>query len=176
MLKQFYYDTEQQQVEVEITDITQKHRDNLSLAWNILRSHVSYHYDIITMVTNKVIIFNVDTYLRNSFATLSAQGIAFFNAYQETYNEVFFVDDIAHQTGHVVFNALIYDVEKFLLVIPETIIENVIVDNNIVETRDIHVIYHALYTYYTTFICLDACWQKKKVSKEILQYKGYIKS
>ena len=157
LLKQFYYNTEQHQVEVEIEEISQKHRKNLNLAWSILKKYVPFHYDIIKMATNRVVVFNVDTYLRNSFATLSAQGIAFFNAYQDTYNEVFFVDDIAHQTGHIIFNALIYDVEKFLLVKPETIIENIIVENNLVETRDIHVIFHALYTYYTTFICLNEC-------------------
>jgi hypothetical protein len=158
LLKQFYYDVEQSPVEVEIANITQKHKKNLRIAWNLIKDYVPNHYKIITETANRSIIFNVDTYLSNSFATLSAQGIGFFNAYQNDYNEVFFVDDIAHQTGHIIFNAMIYDIEKFLLIAPNTILQNVLSENDdIIETRDVHVIFHALYTYYTTFTCLDAC-------------------
>jgi hypothetical protein len=30
-------------------------------------------------------------------------------------------------------------------------------DGSIIENRDLYVIFHALYTYYTSFLCLDAC-------------------
>ena len=32
-------------------------------------------------------------------------------------------------------------------------------NGDLIENRDLHVIYHALYTYYTSFTCLDACLQ-----------------
>ncbi len=166
LLKQFYYDTGQLLVEVEITEITKKHRENLRKAWNLIRKHLPTHYETILLTTNRCVIFNVDSNLRNSFATLSAQGISFFNAYQDDYNEVFFVDDIAHQTGHIIFNAMIYEVENFLLVSPDTIIQNVEVEGILTESRDIHVIFHALYTYYTTFICLDACLEAGVFTKQ----------
>jgi hypothetical protein len=30
-------------------------------------------------------------------------------------------------------------------------------DGTFIENRDLYVLFHALYTYYTSFICLDAC-------------------
>lgn len=157
LLEQFYFDVNGAIIDVEIENITRKHKAHLAEAYGLLRKYVAKHFELIELACPKCIIFNVDTYLRNSFATLSAQGISFFNAYQDDYNEVFFVDDIAHQTGHVIFNALIYEVENFLLVNQETILQNVEVEHIVVETRNIHVIFHALYTYHITFNCLTSC-------------------
>jgi hypothetical protein len=179
ILNQFYYDVDEKIVTVEIEAITMRHKENLVKALNLIRQYVPDHYELLSMATRAVVIFNVDSYLRNSFATLSAQGIGFFNAYQETYNEVFFVDDIAHQTGHVIFNTLIYDAGKFFRIDPGTIMHNVMVEGVIVEKRDIQVILHALYTYYTTFICLDAClsadvFEKTKRHEALGRIRFYI--
>ena len=59
-------------------------------------------------------IFLADADRKNSFASVSVQGISFLNAYQKEYNEVFFMDDFAHQSGHVIFSAMIYDVDNFI--------------------------------------------------------------
>jgi hypothetical protein len=157
LLNQFYYDVKGASIDVEIEIITERNKIHLITAFNLIKKHSPEHFDLIQLACAKCVIFNVDTYLRNSFATLSAQGISFFNAYQENYNEVFFVDDIAHQSGHVIFNALIYEINDFMLLNPDTILQNVKVDGVLVETRNFHVIFHALYTYYTTFTCLSAC-------------------
>jgi hypothetical protein len=157
ILEQFYYDEHLKRIKVEIEEITKKHIHHLTQAFHLIKKYVPYHYKLIESVTKKVVIFNVNDDLRNSFATLSAQGIAFFNACQEDYNEVFFIDDIAHQTGHIIFNAMIYDIDEFLKAKPAYIVQELKNDEDkIVEARDIHVVFHALYTYYTTFICLDA--------------------
>jgi hypothetical protein len=157
ILEQFYYDEYSNRIEVEIENITKKHAGNLSKAFQLIKKHIPVHYQLIESVTKKVVIFNVNDDLRNSFATLSAQGIAFFNACQDDYNEVFFIDDIAHQTGHIIFNAMIYNINEFLKVKPGFVVQELKNDKGkTVETRDIHVVFHALYTYYTTFICLDA--------------------
>ena len=57
--------------------------------------------------------FRTDPKNTNSFATIKAHGMAFFNVYQDEYDEVFFVDDIAHQTGHIIFNVMIYESNRF---------------------------------------------------------------
>lgn len=161
LLKQCYYDVDSNLVEVEIEDITVKHREDLYEAWNLIKTLAPNHFEIIQKATSKCVIFNVDTYLRNSFATKQAQGVGFFNAYQPTYNEVFFVDDIAHQTGHVIFYKMIYEVENFIKIPSATVIQNIKVEDVIIEKRDIYIVFHALYTYYTTFLCLDACLDSK---------------
>ncbi|MEK6155028.1 hypothetical protein WIW50_17285 [Flavobacteriaceae bacterium 3-367] len=157
LLNQFYHDVNQTQLEVEISDITARHSENLNRVFDILKQTIPAHFELINRVTKKIVIFNVDTTLRNSFAALSAHGIGFINAYQEEYNEVFFIDDIAHQTGHIIFNTLIYDIPKFIKTDPSTIIQTLHLGNGTTETRSLYIIFHALYTYYTTFTCLNAC-------------------
>lgn len=161
LLKQFYYNTEHELLDVEIENVTKKHLNNITKAYLLIKQYVPTQFELIENYAPKCIIFNVDTYQRNSFATLSAQGIGFYNAYQDDYDEVFFVDDIAHQTGHVIFNVMIYESEKFFKISKDTILETInMPDGSLIENRDLHVIFHALYTYYTSFLCLDTCLEK----------------
>ncbi|WP_430429566.1 hypothetical protein [Maribacter litoralis] len=158
LLKQFYFNVEGKEINVEITEITKAHYQNVTKAYNILKKYVPDQFDLIEKYAGKCVIFNVDTYQRNSFAHISAQGIGFYNAYQKDYNEVFFVDDIAHQTGHVILNTITYNSEFFFKVDKNTIIDKIQQpDGTVVENRDLLIVFHALYTYYTSFICLNAC-------------------
>ncbi len=158
LLKPFYFNTENELLDVEIENITKKQIKNLTKAYQLIKENIPHQFKLIEKYAPKCVIFNVDTYQRNSFATLSAQGIGFYNAYQDDYDEVFFVDDIAHQTGHVLFNVMIYEAEQFFKISRNTILEVITMpDGSFIENRDLHVIFHALYTYYTSFICLNAC-------------------
>jgi hypothetical protein len=157
LFEQCYYDVEQNQISVEISAITQKHLKHLTKAFNLIKQYVPEYYTLLEFVLKQVVIFNVDTTLRNSFADLTAHGTIFINAYQEDYDEVFFVDDIAHQSGHVIMNALLYEPSEYFRVPENFTLEEIKLGNGNIEKRDIHVVYHALYTYYTTFICLDKC-------------------
>lgn len=157
LLNQCFFNTSNELIPVEIESISKKHLHNIVKAFSLIKDNAPGHYDLICSVTKKIIVFNVDTNLRNSFATMNAQGISFLNAYQKSYDEVFFIDDIAHQTGHVIFNAIICDFPNFLKINPETILENSNSKIDTVDTRSILTLFHALFTYYTTFICLDSC-------------------
>jgi hypothetical protein len=90
----------------------------------------------------------------NSFTSINAHGIAFFNVYQDDYDEVFFVDDIAHQTGHIILTTLFHDRKAIFKINENQQIEEII---NKEGHRDIYILFHALYTYYATFVCLDDC-------------------
>lgn len=157
LLECLYFNTEQNKVEVEIKNITRIHKHHITNALALIKEHIPHQFQLIEENCPKMVIFDVNTYLRNSFATLSAQGIGFLNAYQEEYNEVFFVDDIAHQTGHVLFNIIIYEVDNFISINPKTTIQSLKLYNNTTENRDVHTLFHALYTYYTSFMCINAC-------------------
>jgi len=180
LLKPFYFNTENELLDVEIENITKKQIKNLTKAYQLIKENIPHQFKLIEKYAPKCVIFNVDTYQRNSFATLSAQGIGFYNAYQDDYDEVFFVDDIAHQTGHVLFNVMIYEAEQFFKISRNTILEVVTMpDGGFIENRDLHVIFHALYTYYTSFICLDAClesnvWKGKQKHEAIGRIAFYI--
>ena len=180
LLKPFYFNTENELLDVEIENITKKQIKNLTKAYQLIKEDIPHQFKLIEKYAPKCVIFNVDTYQRNSFATLSAQGIGFYNAYQDDYDEVFFVDDIAHQTGHVLFNVMIYDAEQFFKISRNTILEVITMpDGGFIENRDLHVIFHALYTYYTSFICIDAClesnvWKGKQKHEAIGRIAFYI--
>ncbi|MFN7240466.1 MAG: hypothetical protein ACK5UE_09135, partial [Chitinophagales bacterium] len=173
------YNTEQNKVAVEIKNITRIHKHHITSALALIKEHIPHQFQLIEENCPKMVIFDVNTYLRNSFATLSAQGIGFFNAYQEDYNEVFFVDDIAHQSGHVIFNIVIYEAEKFIAIDPKTTLQSFQLYNNTTENRDVHTLFHALYTYYTSFLCLNACikanvWHEHKLHEAMGRISFYL--
>ncbi|KZS39724.1 hypothetical protein AWE51_08720 [Aquimarina aggregata] len=158
LLKKSYYNVDNEIIEVEIEKITRIQLNNITRAYNIIKNNAPEHFELIEMCNSKSVIFNVDTYQRNSFADVAAHGVGFYNAYQKEYDEVFFIDDIAHQTGHVIFSNMIFEIEDFLKIEKETILEEIKQpDGSVIENRNLHIVFHALYTYYTTFICLDAC-------------------
>ena len=158
LLQQCYYNVDEELIDVEITNITKVHIENITKAYHLIKKCAPEQYALIEKYAGKCVIFNVDTYERNSFADMTAHGIGFYNAYQKEYDEVFFVDDIAHQTGHVILNTILFDSEVFFRVDKNTVIETIKhPDGTFIENRDLFIIYHALYTYYASFICLSAC-------------------
>lgn len=166
-LKPFYCDSEGVLFDVEIQQISNHQIPNITKAYNLIKTNVPTQFELIEEYAPKCVIFNIDSYKRNSFATFAANGICFFNAYQDDYNEVFFIDDIAHQSGHVIFNTVTYDITKFLKISSTTILETINLPSGIpVEKRSVHIVFHALYTYYTTFICLDACISNNAFEKK----------
>lgn len=147
----------------EITQITQKHETHLSKAYQLIQKYIPHHFELINQYANKCVIFNTDPINKNSFAHKSAMGVAFYNAYQKNYNEVFFIDDIAHQTGHCLIFTLLFDKKQFFLIDDEdTLIQSLASElKNNHDNRNVEIWFHALYTYYTIFTCLDACIESK---------------
>lgn len=76
--------------------------DHLARALELIRTHWPAYHRQIEATVRQVVLFQSDTL--NSFATLSAHGVAFLNVRAHD-DEVFFVDDLLHQCGHVMFNA-----------------------------------------------------------------------
>lgn len=176
LLEQCFFNVDKKLIEVEIEQITEKHLVHLTKAYQLIKKNIPTQFQLIEKYANKCMVFNVDTYERNSFASPKAVGIGFYNAYQENYDEVFFVDDIAHQTGHVIFYTLLSNVEDFFKVPKETVLETIELPNGtFIENRDLYVLFHAFYTYYTSFTCLDACLDAGDFDKrQVHEAKGRI--
>ena len=153
LLENFYKDDNNHRIEVEIKRISLMHKDHLKKAFRIVETVYSDYMKLIKAAVKKVVVFNSDQ--QNSFASLSCQGIAFFNGYQSDYNEVFFIDDIAHQCGHVIFNILTYDKENYFKIDTETEVNQFYDNPN--DHRSIYTVFHALYTYYHIFNAFDRC-------------------
>ncbi len=126
----------------------------LSKALCLIKQNLYKHYQLIEQCCKKIVLFKTDSSNTNSFATINAHGIAFLNVYQESYNLVFFIDDIAHQTGHIILTTLLYDRKKIFKIDENQNIGEVLINN---DYRSFYTLFHAMYTYYTTFICLNAC-------------------
>lgn len=117
------------------------------------------YYNLMDICCKKMVLFKADPNYINSFATINAHGIAFFNVYQENYDEVFFVDDIAHQTGHIILTTLLFERNKFFLIDEN---KNIGIITNIdKEYRSFYILFHALFTYYTSLLCLNKCIENK---------------
>jgi hypothetical protein len=161
LLRKCFYDTNGKLLDIEVDEINKRCHSHLLEAITLMKELIPDHYNLITRSTKQIQVFNIDTYKSNSFATIGAQGIAFSNAYQEDYNEIFFMDDIAHQTGHIIMNCIVFNKEYFFKLSASSVLQQVFSDTGeLYETRDIEVLIHALFTYYSTFLVLDACLDK----------------
>lgn len=148
---------------VEITKITKKQINNLTKAYFFIKKVAPEHFNLINQYAKKCVIFETNPNNINSFAHRGALGIAFFNAYQSNYDEVFFIDDIAHQTGHVLMHTILFDKKKIFKIDDEnTKIQDYSINTkNIKDTRNVEVWFQALFTYYASFLCLDKCIEGK---------------
>jgi hypothetical protein len=135
-------------------ELFEKNITYLTNALSLIKNNSNKHFQLIEQCCKKILIFKTDTNNTNSFATIKAHGVAFLNVYQDDYDEVFFVDDIAHQTGHIILTTLLYDRKAIFKIDEEQNVEDIIEKK---DHRTIHILLHALYTYYTTFNCLDGC-------------------
>jgi hypothetical protein len=154
-----YYDVKGRIVAVEVENITRDNIEHLNNAIKILAKVAPSYYKELSAVICKMVIFNDPTLKRNSFATLSVHGCLFFNAYQADYNEIFFIEDIAHQGAHVIFNTIASNNKKKYFKVDS---ETYLTDKGFIgwmmnrfEKRTLFVLMHALHTYYAILICLD---------------------
>lgn len=130
-------------------------KKSLSRALSNIEQYSNNHYSLIEKCCKKIVLFKTDPKNTNSFATINAHGIAFLNVYQKEYDEVFFIDDIAHQTGHIIMTTLSFKRKEYFLIDENENIKSI--TNNPKEYRSLYILFHALYTYYTTTLCLDNC-------------------
>ncbi len=153
-IEKYFYDFNGDLVDVEIIDISEKQKKNLVSALNIIKS-VNYEwYLIMKSVTKKLMIFNDQQIKRNSFTSIFIHGFSLFNAFQENYNEVFFIEDISHQCGHTIFNAFLNSKIDLFLLNESTIIKS---NNPNSEGRSLVVVLHALYTYFAILENFEKC-------------------
>lgn len=150
----------------DISEISKKNINYLKKSYQLIKKNLPEYFLLIEKYCPRCIIFDTSPLNTNSFAYKGALGIAFYNAYQKKYDEVFFVDDIAHQTGHNLMYTMLLDKELFFNIDDENIsIQNLAFPHKIENNRSVEIWFHALYTYYASFICLDACLDNNDFSK-----------
>jgi HEXXH motif-containing protein len=116
-------------------------------------------YEAVRTVTRRIVLYNAD--LPNSFATLSAHGVAFLNVRDDN-EEMFFVDDLAHQCGHIMFNALTQEKERFLARPAATPLREFCPDQD--DPRSLYSAFHGLFTFSTILWALQASVAREGLS------------
>ncbi|NBA86611.1 hypothetical protein GVN16_12630 [Emticicia sp. CRIBPO] len=128
-----------------------KHQKQLEKAIDFFQNQVSDFWQLITGVNNQFVVFSSPNH--NSFASISHHGTAYFNVENKQKSPIFFIDDIAHQCGHVIFNVLTLEATKFLKVSKDYPLRGF--STNPQENRGVYGAFHGLFTYTTILHSLD---------------------
>jgi hypothetical protein len=129
-----------------------KHLKNVEKAFAIVQENFPAFYEMLQETVRRIVIFK--SAAQRSFASLQVNGAAFFNI-KEHDDEVFIVEDITHQCGHIVYYAVAYD-RKTLLAAPEdTPLKNF--TGNESDTRSVLNAFYALLPYCFSNYCSKLC-------------------
>jgi HEXXH motif-containing protein len=152
LLTRLYVDDDGLVVTPEVSEVIARHASQLARAFTILSEVFEEYAAIVRAVTRRVMLFHGPA--PNSFASLAAHGMVFLNTRPED-DEVFFVEDLLHQCGHVVFNAATPDQQRLFSIDPNTPIgAHTGVDD---DTRSIYVLLHGVFTEAAMVDGMDRC-------------------
>lgn len=138
-----------------VTVSTERNQASLLQAFELLTQHLPNFAQLLTRATREIVLFN--SFEPLSLATISYHGTAFLNVGATANTRVFFLDDLAHQCGHIIFNALTLQTDDFLRVPKLTLLNQFTHDQR--DQRSVYSVFHAFFTYTTILYCLDHCIQ-----------------
>jgi len=152
LLDRCFVGADGQAAAVDITDAATAHASHLTKALTTLHRVWPALHEAIVGVVRLVVIFRADGV--NSFATTAAHGTAFLNAALGD-DEVFFLEDLAHQCGHVIFSAATVKAAENFVVAPTTLMR--VFNEQRTDERSVYVALHGVFTEALIAKCLDAC-------------------
>ncbi len=157
LLEPLFIDEKGNITEVIINEeLYNKHIQHFNNALKIIENtYPNYHQLIITYI-KKVVFYKGNA---NSFATIQAHGMAFFNV-KDDHNEIFFIDNIMHQCAHVFFNALTLD-KKSLFKIPYNSDLSIFTEDVSDKGYILYDRFHGLFTQTNINTCLETCIVQK---------------
>lgn len=137
----------------------QEYLDNFSNALSKIEKTYPEYHKLVKNYIKKVVFYKGES---NSFATIQAHGIAFFNI-SHGHSEIFFLDNILHQCAHVFFNTLTFD-KKDLFQIPYNSDLSLFTEN--LEDKGIILYdrFHGLFTQSNINICFNRCLDQQLYS------------
>lgn len=116
-----------------------RHVQQLGDAVAHIGAHLPHYLEYIRAVTRRVLLFTGAPY---SFASMRAHGLALLNAPGPD-SGPFFVEDLVHQCGHIIFNAITLEREAFLAVDSRRSLRDV---TGADDDGSIYGAYHGLFT------------------------------
>lgn len=148
----------------EVEQTLLKNINSLEKSVFFFQNSLKDFWKVIDDVTREFVVFSSPNH--NSFAGINHHGTAYFNTENRLVSPIFFIDDIAHQCGHVIFNVLTLQTSAFLKVPKDTLLRDF--TNEIDENREVYGAFHGLYTYTTTVISLSKAIDEKELFAEEL--------
>jgi hypothetical protein len=133
-------------------DAPARHAGHLARALEVIASLEPALHDQISRTTRRIVVFNHPEVV--SFATVAAHGIAFFSPRPDD-DEVFFIDDLPHQCGHVAFNAISARRADLFRGDPDARLGDI--SGNADDRRTLYGAFHGFFTEYHMCRVLDRC-------------------
>jgi HEXXH motif-containing protein len=128
-----------------------RHRRHIDVAMEIIGLVYPQYRWLMDTAVRRIVLFSDST--ANSYASLAAFGAVFLNVLEATADEVYFIEDLVHQCGHVVFSALTFETERFLRVPPSHCLPK----SMHAEPRTAYSALHGLFTEAVMNECFEFC-------------------
>lgn len=127
------------------------HSEKVAKALGAIKELCFDLYNAIILTTKEIFLY--DNLESNSFATIYSNGTCFINMENKDQSEVFFIDDVAHQCGHIVYYAITLNARKYLKMQRNTLMKDITGVAH--DNRELYSAFHGLFTYTTIMACLD---------------------
>lgn len=98
VITQFFEDGAE---DIKIGESAEHYLTPLSNALDLIKTNFPFYYEWLNSTVRGIVLFNSTQ--RNSFASIFIKGTAFINVKNQVPNETFFLEEITHQCGHVLF-------------------------------------------------------------------------
>ncbi len=165
LLKELFINEKGETVNVKIESeecYKKEYIENFNKALLKIESTYKQYYDLIKEYIKKVIFYKGDP---NSFATIQAHGIAFFNISHGN-SEIFFLDNILHQCAHVFFNTLTFKKSE-LFKAPYNSDLSLFTEEKNDKGFQLYNRFHGLFTQTNINICFQNCLNQNLYSGDI---------
>lgn len=146
-----------------------KNSDTIQAATHFFQTHLPDFWQVIETVAREFVVFSSPPKY-HSFAGIMQHGTAYFNVENKIQTPVFFIDDIAHQCGHIIFNALTLQTELYLKVPKDEPMSGYTEVQG--ETRGAYGAFHGLFTYTTILHSLDKVLELQDVFDDQLRHEA----
>lgn len=160
LFEPLYIDERRALPQVRVDGLTDAHRQHVDTALARLTELVPDYSELIFAVTRKIVLHQGDA--PNSFAAPRAHGAVFINTALGQ-DEVFFVEDLAHQCGHVVMSAASFDRNRWFSIDPDVPLSSITAHAS--EERSVYVLLHGVFTEAAMADALDRWYERGGLSR-----------
>lgn len=147
--------------------LVNKHQNDIERAFEIIKNILPEFYELIIASTNKIFLYENKNI--RSFVTRKCHGTIFFSV-NDNSNITFFLEEILHQCAHNIFNAVTFDISKFLQISEKEKLGNLISNE---DHRTIYDAFHGVFTVSTGTqslykICSKIDLENEDLNEELL--------